>query len=281
MEEAPERYRRERDRLAQTLRRLRNDSGLTGTETAHRAGMSQPKISRIESGTTVPTAEDVETLCRLYGAADDVLDELTELADSLHRNTESARAIMRGGAWRKQQQIARVERDAERLNFFQPATISGLLQIPDFTREIYGLTLSGNDLDRSMTALAERQQILNNRRKRFTFVLTEGALRWRLCPDEVMAAQVRHIATLAARPNVRIGVIPFTARVREAPLHGFELFDQRLVTIGLETATLTVTDTRDIEYYANLFNTLEQTAEFGTSAAALLEEIASDYDRTA
>jgi transcriptional regulator with XRE-family HTH domain len=280
MEEAPERYRRERDRLAQTLRRLRADSGLTGTESARRAGMSQPKISRIENGTTVPTAEDVETLCRLYGAPRDVRDALTELADSLHRNTESARAIMRGGAWRKQQQIARVERDATRLNFFQPATISGLLQTRDFTREIYGLTLTGTELDRSMAALAERQQILNNRHKRFTFVLTEGALRWRLCPDDVMAAQLRHIAALAARPNIRIGVIPFTARVREAPLHGFELFDQRLVTIGLETATLTITDPRDIEHYANLFDVLQETAQFGTQAADLLEEIASGYERT-
>jgi transcriptional regulator with XRE-family HTH domain len=281
MEEAPERYRRERDRLARTLRQLRHDSGLTGTQAAQRAGMSQPKISRIENGTTVPTAEDVDTLCRLYGAASEVRDELTELADSLHRHTESARAILRGGAWRKQQQISRVERDAKHLRFFQPATFSGLLQTPQFTREIYGLSLSGTELERSMAALAERQQVLQNRSKRFTFILTEGALRWRLGPDEVMAAQVRHIAALATRPNVRIGVIPFTARVREAPLHGFEIFDQRLVTVGLETATITITDTRDIEYYVRLFTTLEKTAEFGSSAATVLEDIASAYEAMA
>lgn len=278
MEEAPERYRRERDRLAQTLRRLRQDSGLTGIQAAQQAGMSQPKISRIESGATVPAAEDVETLCGLYGAASDIGDELVELAESLHRHTESARAILRGGAWRKQQQIARIERDAKRLRFFQPATVSGLLQTPQFTREIYGLSLSDNELERSMAALAERQQVLHDRRKRFTFILTEGALRWRLCPDEMMAAQVRHIVTLADRPNVRIGVIPFTARVREAPLHGFEVFDQRLVTIGLETATITITDSRDIEHYLRLFTTLEKAAEFGNAAIGVLEDIASGYE---
>lgn len=240
--------------------------------------MSQPKISRIENGTTVPTAEDIEALCRLYRAADVVVGELVELADSLHRHTESARAILRGGAWRKQQQIARIERDAKRLRFFQPATISGLLQTPQFTREIYGLSLSGDALERSMAALAERQQVLHDRRKRFAFILTEGALRWRLCPDEIMAAQVRHIAALATRPNVRIGVIPFTARVREAPLHGFEVFDQRLVTIGLETATITITDSRDIEYYIRLFAALEEAAEFESSAIAELEQIASAYE---
>jgi transcriptional regulator with XRE-family HTH domain len=277
MEEAPERYRRERDRLARTLRRLRQDSGLTGTDAALRTGMSQPKISRIESGTNVPTADDVESLCRLYDAGSDLREELTALADSLHRHTESARAILRGGAWRKQQQIARVERDATRLRFFQPATVSGLLQTPEFTREIYGLSLSGEELERGMAALTERQQVLRNRGKRFTFLLTEGALRWRLCPDEVMAEQVRHIAALAARPNLRIGVIPFTARVREVPLHGFEVFDERLVTVGLETATITITDSRDIDHYLRLFAALDKTAEFGDSATRVLEDIASSH----
>lgn len=243
--------------------------------------MSQPKISRIENGTTVPTAEDVETLCRLYGAPGETCDELVELADSLHRHIESARAILRGGAWHKQQQIARVERDARHLRFFQPATVSGLLQTPEFTREIYSLSLSGDALERSMAALAERQQLLRGRGRRFTFILTEGALRWRLCPDEVMAAQLRHIAALTARPNIRIGVIPFTARVREAPLHGFEIFDQRLVTIGLETATITITDPRDIEHYIRLFSVLEESAVFGNSATAVLEAIASGYETSA
>lgn len=278
MEEAPERYRRERDRLAQTLRQLRHDSGLTGVQAAQQSGMSQPKISRIENGTTVPTAEDVETLCWLYGTATDLSNELTELADSLHRHTESARAIMRGGAWRKQRQIARVEHDARLLRFFQPATVSGLLQTTEFTREIYGLSLADADLQRSMSALAERQQILQERSKRFTFILTEGALRWRLCPDEVMAAQIHHIVDLAGRPNIRIGIIPFTTRVSEAPLHGFEIFDQRLVTVGLETATITITDARDIQYYLKLFTTLEKSTGFGTSATTHLERIASIYE---
>jgi hypothetical protein len=118
---------------------------------------------------------------------------------------------LRGGAWCKQQHIARIERDAKRLRFFQPATISGLLQTPHFTRQIYEMSLSGIELERSMAALAERQQVLQDRRKRFYFILTEGALRWRLCTDEVLAAQVRLIAALATRPKLRIGGIPFTA----------------------------------------------------------------------
>ncbi|OLT31846.1 hypothetical protein BJF79_08610 [Actinomadura sp. CNU-125] len=277
MEEAPERYRRERDRLARALKRLRLDNGLTGTNAAERAGMSQPKISRIENGATVPTTEDIETLGRVYGADRETVAELLELAESLHRHTENARAILRGGAWRKQQQIGRVEKEAKRLRFFQPATVSGLLQTPDFTREIYGLSVSGDDLDRSMAALAERQKIFRDRSKRFTFVLTEAALRWRLCTDEVMEAQVRHIAALARRPNVRIGIIPFTARVREVPLHGFEAFDERLVTVGLETATITITDARDIQYYVRLFAELEKSAAFGEAAETIFDWIASGY----
>lgn len=48
-----------------------------------------------------------------------------------------------------------------------------------------------------------------------------------------MAAQAAQIASLSTLSNVRIGVIPLTARPGDIPLHGYEIFDERLVTIGL------------------------------------------------
>jgi hypothetical protein len=86
--------------------------------------------------------------------------------------------------------------------------------------------------------------------------------------------------TGSAGPDATAAARRQRAHRREAPLHAFELFDQRLITIGLETATLTITDPGDIEYYASLFNVLQETAQFGTQAANLLEEIASSYERT-
>ena len=50
------------------LRVLREAAGITGAEAAKRAGMSQPKISKIENAVLLPSVDAVETLLRLYGA---------------------------------------------------------------------------------------------------------------------------------------------------------------------------------------------------------------------
>lgn len=45
--------------------------------------------------------------------------------------------------------------------------------------------------------------------KRFHFVLTEAALRLRLCPPAVMLGQCDRLVSLSQLPNVRLGIIGF------------------------------------------------------------------------
>lgn len=47
------------DELAQTLRQLRQAAGLSGEAAGKAAGFSQAKISRMETGATVPTEKDL------------------------------------------------------------------------------------------------------------------------------------------------------------------------------------------------------------------------------
>jgi transcriptional regulator with XRE-family HTH domain len=264
--------------LGQALRRARLAAGFTGAEAARRAGMSQPKISRLENAVQTPTLEDLDTLCSVYKLAPAEQDELRAQTEALHRTVESTRSIMRGGAHLKQVQIQRVEAESTVLRYFQLATIPGLLQTAEFTRRIYGLTLEGKKLATAMHALQERQGILYEQSRSFTFVLTEQALRWRLAPGPVMAAQLHHIASLSTLANVTVGVIPWTAEVSEAPLHGFEMFDERLVTVGLETAAAAFTEPGDILHYGELFASLLRSADTSHGAREHLSRIARDYD---
>jgi transcriptional regulator with XRE-family HTH domain len=55
-----------RRELANRLRELRKQSGLTVEEVARHLLCSIPKISRIETGTRSPTLRDVRDLCVLY-----------------------------------------------------------------------------------------------------------------------------------------------------------------------------------------------------------------------
>lgn len=54
--------------LGRRVRELRVQQGLSQTELARRAGMTQPAVARFEAGGTVPTLPLLERLARALGA---------------------------------------------------------------------------------------------------------------------------------------------------------------------------------------------------------------------
>lgn len=54
--------------LGRRVRELRVQQGLSQTELARRAGMTQPALARFEAGGTVPTLPVLERLARALGA---------------------------------------------------------------------------------------------------------------------------------------------------------------------------------------------------------------------
>jgi hypothetical protein len=241
------------------------------------AGFGQPKLSKIENGLLLPSRQDTEALCTAYGASaaqrEQVLDLLTELRTDL----ESARVILRRGAHRLQQRIASIETETTLHRAFDLGAVIGLLQTPDYMRQVFSRRLSEPEQDKAIAARLERQRILADDTKSFSLVMTEGALRWQAGSAALMAAQLDHLAQESRRPNMRIGVIPWTRPVRVFPGHEFHLYDHRLVLVGIETALATITDPADISTYVDLFTELERLADFGDAARQTLARIAADY----
>jgi transcriptional regulator with XRE-family HTH domain len=274
----PERYLTDRERLATVLRDLRQNVGMTGVEAARRARMSQPKISKLETGRLLPSIKDVQALLSLYQAAPAAREELLEVAGRLHATMESNRAILRRGAARMQARLSELEHDATTLRYFSPIGLPGLLQTAEYMRRVFSLELSGAELARTVAARQERQQILYDTTKSFTFVITEAALRWAFCPNDVMAGQASHIASLATLANVEVGVIALGSPVGDIPLHGYQIFDDRLVSIELEHAVVTVAEPRDIATYLRLFATMSRAAEFGQAARSRLATVTTSLN---
>jgi transcriptional regulator with XRE-family HTH domain len=269
----PERYATDRANLAAELKRLRQEHFSSGTAAARALGWSQPKISKIENAAVLPSADDVERLLDLCGASSERRTAVLELVHGLHSTVESNRTILRRGAARKQHRIAEVEAEATDLRYYAAGAIPGLLQTGAYMRQIFTVQLDQAELVRTMNARIERQQALYDTSKHFTFILNENTLRWRFVPDTVLAAQIGHILTLSTLGNVTIGILPPDAKVRDIPLHGFEIFDDRLVTIGLEHATITVTEPRDIAIYTQMFRYLTEAALFDDDAGRVLTSL--------
>lgn len=274
----PERYLTDRERLATALRDLRQSAGLTGVEAARRARMSQPKISKLETGRLLPSVKDVQALLALYQAAPATRADLLEVAGRLHATIESNRTILRRGAARMQARLSELEHQATTLRYFSPIMLPGLLQTAEYMRRVFSLELSGAELARTVAARQERQQILYDTARSYTFIITEAALRWGFCPNDVMAAQASHIASLSTLANVKVGVIFLGTPVGDVPLHGYQIFDDRLASIELEHAVVTVADPRDIATYLRLFATMSEAAMFGQVARSRLAAISTSLN---
>ena len=262
--------------LSTTLRQLRTQAGLSGAEAARRAGLSQSKVSRAETGTFLPTEDDVKALCRIYRAAPEARRELLDMTRELRESSTSARVVLQRGGWWMQQRIGKLETAASSIRSFAPAAVIGLLQIEPYIDALLGQWLAGEDRRRMISSRLERQRILDTERE-FTLVMAEGALRWNMGGAAVMVEQLEQLVRESQRPNVRLGIVEWTTPATVPALHGFTIYDSRAVLLGTQTATAIITDRHDIQEYEEHWAELEPFVSYDEAARAAIERVAADY----
>ncbi|MER5269111.1 helix-turn-helix transcriptional regulator [Actinosynnema sp. NPDC002837] len=273
---APERSRLARERLSRELRRLRTEAKMTGTATARATGMSQSKLSKIENGMLLPSVTDVERLVAELSATRETRVELVELARQLHAEAETRRVVLHRGAHRHQQTVARIEARATTSRFFQNAGVPALLQSENYLRVVHN-TMPPHEQDTAIATLRSRRARMDDLGKRFVFLLAESALRWRMGSADLMCEQIDHLVQIVRRPNVQLGVVPWTADANMVALHGFQVYDERVVTLSVLTGNATITDPHDVREYLALFGRLERLAVRGDALEDLLEHISRDH----
>jgi transcriptional regulator with XRE-family HTH domain len=263
--------------LSEALRQLRVSTGLSGAEAARRAGLSQSKVSRAETGTFVPAEDDVKALCRIYEASTDVRRELLAMTRELRENSTPARIVLQHGGWPMQQRIGKLESTASRIRDFSAGVVVGMIQIREYIEAMFGESLSIEDRDRAVRTRLDRQRLLDTKRE-FFVVMAEGALRWNLGGSAVMVAQLEHLVdVMETKPNVHIGVVPFTTPTAVPPANSFSIFDSYAVLIGTQSATALITDRRNIDDYENFWTELAPFVSWGDQARAVIERTTEDY----
>jgi transcriptional regulator with XRE-family HTH domain len=242
--------------------------------------MSQAKISRIERGKTVPSVVDVERILRALDVPLNLASELVTLARRANVEHTSWRAVAELGLWRKQAELKALAESCEVQRLFLPAIPSGLLQVPEYARAALSPVVGSSparDVDRAVQARLDRQSVLDDPARRFVFVLTEQAVRWRRADRSVMAEQCAHMAALSDRPNIEIAVIPLSADMLGAPLNTFVVYDDRLVIAEAFSGEVSLTDQRDIAHHAELFDFFHKHALTGDRARSALLSARDDF----
>jgi transcriptional regulator with XRE-family HTH domain len=260
------------------LRELRQDADKTLEQVADGIGMTRATISKYETGKILPSVATVERLADALGVDSDQRRALIDAATAAHTEVHAWRAIQTPSFRKRQDEIREIEAQATEICVFQPSIVPGLLQTPQYCEAL--LTLDRirpvENLSDAVASRMGRQAALYDESKTFAFVLTEGALRWRIGSPSVHAMQLHHLAGLAQLPNVTVGIIPMMAEVGARQTNMFAIFDLFAVVIETMTAELTLREEQLIAFYARVYNTLSDHAVFDDDAQAILSRIAAE-----
>ncbi|MFE0027953.1 helix-turn-helix domain-containing protein [Amycolatopsis sp. NPDC059021] len=267
--------------LAEALRTLRRASGLSGERLADRTGISQSKISKIETGKLRPSITDVEQIVHALGVDRGYAHELLTLAQLGTVQYESDRDKSKLGWGKVQDQLAAIERSAAEIRFLLPTMITGLLQTPEYASVAVNHPVGRQTpeaVQREIVARKlARQRILYDTGKRFRFLFAEAALRWRLLPAPAMAIQLDKVVSFAALSSVSVQVIPLSVTMADAPLEVFVAYDDRLVRIETSTCVLALRDPWDIAFYRAQFDHFSSSALGGEEAREFISGIADEF----
>ncbi|WP_327365805.1 helix-turn-helix domain-containing protein [Streptomyces sp. NBC_01217] len=260
------------ERVAARLRELRLDAGLTGREVAARTGWQTSKVSRLQTGTTLPADDDITAWCKACGAEGQAPDIIAAARNAGSMYMEWRR-LQRTGLKRVQESRTPVHERTKAQRVYSSSVIPGMLQ----TREYAAALLSNiarfhgtpDDSADAADARVARSQIIRRPGHTFSVVVEESVLRRRVGGAETMAAQLGHLLTLATLPAVSLGIIPASTPAIW-PLETFTIYDDTTVYVELLTAALTISAPSEIAQYLAAFGEMADAAVFGQDAYRII-----------
>ncbi len=260
-----------RRKLGAELRALRALAGLTSGEAAGLVGWHQSKVSRIETGRSGVKPADVRLLLAAYDVRDPELHELiVALAGSDDDGRQHWWRAYRGLLPSTYSDFISLESQAGAMRTLENSVVPGLLQTPEYAREVTRAVVGGA-LDGEVDALVEvrlaRQDVLrSNPPLRLSAVLDEAALRRTVGGPEVMARQLDRLREAAHLPHVRIQVLPFGVGAQIGITGPFVIFsfpnksDLDVVVLDHLTSSLYLERKEDLQAYSKAFNSLQDHA---------------------
>ncbi|MBV9794128.1 MAG: helix-turn-helix transcriptional regulator [Actinobacteria bacterium] len=208
------------------MRRIRKDAGLTQEQVAAAMDWSLSKLIRIEGGGVSISVSDLRSLLTQYKISDgDQVEELVDLARaarqrawfSAYRDITSPQYVMFVG----------YEAASSVIRQFEPTVVPGQLQTEEYARAVT-LEYAADRVDKLVELRMRRQELLEESRRRFHFILDEAVIRRRVgAPGHpgIMRRQLRKLVETARQPNVTIQVVPFSAGVHPGLKGPFTLLE--------------------------------------------------------
>ncbi|MEU4498897.1 helix-turn-helix transcriptional regulator [Streptomyces sp. NPDC023998] len=261
--------------LAERLRELRLDAGITGKELAARCGWSVAKSSRIENAHTAPSDADIHAWCAACGADGQVADLVAanRQADSMYVQW---RRLQRTGMRHLQEASTPLYERTRLFRVYASHVVPGFLQTPGYATALMGTIAAfrgtPDDVSEAVQARMRRSSVVHEGDHRFAMLVEENVLHHRVGDAEVMAGQLGALLASMPLPSMSVGIIPAEAPREQVmwPLEQFTVFDDVRIHVELLAARVTVTAPGELDIYLRAFARLTELAVYGQAARTLI-----------
>lgn len=260
--------------VADRLREIRKDAGLTGNALAERAGWYKSKVSRLENAVTPPSDDDIRQWCVACDAEGQAAD-LVAAARSADNKYVEWRRVQRTGLRRLQESYVPLYERTRVFRTYCCNVVPGVLQTHEYAtalmRSISQFHETPDDVAEAAEArLARSASVVRKGDHRFALVLEESVLRHRVGDAETMAGQLGYLLSAMAFPSVSLGVIPSSVERRMWMIETFTVYDDEQAEVELLTARVNVTAPTEVRQYLKAFGEFSRLAVYGADARALI-----------
>ena len=266
-----------RQQIADRLREIRLDAGLTKRAVAAAAGWHESKCSRIEHARTPPSDEDIRAWCQICRADDQAADLVaaSRAADSMWTQW---RRLERPGLRRAQESVIPLWESTRQFRIYSSFLVPGPVQTAAYIRALLRAIRDRrpnlvDDIEEAVEVRVAKQHVTCEGDHRFIVVLEENVLRHQIGGADVLREQLQHLRSTMSLPSVTLGIIPFAAdRSLLRPVEMFFLFDDKQVDVELVSGWLRVTQPSEVGMYSEAFTRLAEMAVYGNAARALVNQ---------
>ena len=264
--------------LAAALREARDAKDIGLRELARRLEISPTQISDWERGRRVPNIEQVAMILASLRTSPEDREHILELARKvdepnwLTAGVEGVPAQLAGAV--------ECERSASTITEWSTMAIPGLLQTPEYTREMMQSDLTDQgDIELRMMVRAGRKEIVTRRRDpvRFHALISEATLYETLGDAEIMADQLDFLLEMGKRQNVVIQVVPMRIGWHPGWAGPFTLFEfsssPTVVYFEHYSSGAFVPTKHDVTEYRRAIQSMQSIAKSSKESTALIKKV--------
>jgi transcriptional regulator with XRE-family HTH domain len=267
--------------LAATLRRLREQAGLSREDVEEQTAVNEGTLYRLETARSRPQPRTLKALLSLYDVSDNVRNELLDLA----KNADAQGWLRAYQAELPEEYAAYIsfEHEAGSVRNYESLYIPGLLQTEDYARAAITGTapmIGPEEVEKRVQARIERQERLTGESPiQIWGIVDEAAIHRQVGGPKVMRAQLQHLLAVSRQPNVTLQVIPYEAGAHPGLPGSFVYMeftdpaDPDLVYVDTQAGDLFLETDDDLRLYASMFDHLRAAALSPAKSAGLITEV--------